>query len=234
MPSRLTGQTLLLDADDTLWENNIYFERAIARFIEYLDHQHHTPEQVRAVLNRCEHATIAEHGYGIRSFERSLVACFHELSAAPASAEQNEQIATFARAIADEAIELLPGVAETLPALGERHRLILVTKGNHEEQQLKIERSGLHAHFSAVEIPPEKHIDAYRAIVARYQLDPELTWMIGNSPRSDINPALAAGLHAVYVHHPSTWVLEHDAISEPKPPQKLMHIDRFSLLAELF
>jgi len=26
------AQTLLIDADDTLWENNIYFERAIREF----------------------------------------------------------------------------------------------------------------------------------------------------------------------------------------------------------
>ncbi len=234
MPSRLTGQTLLLDADDTLWENNIYFERAIAKFIDYFDHQHHTPAQVRSVLNRCEHETIAKHGYGMRSFERSLIACFAELSTAPPSSEQTEQIARFAQSIAEEATVLLPGVAEVMPVLGKRHRLILVTKGNREEQQLKIERSGLHAHFTAVEIAAEKHEHAYREIIARYQLQPATTWMIGNSPRSDINPALAAGLHAVYVHHPSTWVLEQDAITAPEPPQRLVQLECFSALADLF
>jgi putative hydrolase of the HAD superfamily len=225
-------QTLLIDADDTLWENNIYFERAIASFISYLDHHRHAPAGVRQVLNRCEHATIAEHGYGMASFERSLVDCFTELSEAPPSDEQRQRIATFAHSIADRAIELLPGVAETLPLLASRHRLILVTKGNAREQQNKLDRSGIHMHFAAVEIRPEKHPNAYREIVARYGLVHETTWMIGNSPRSDINPALAAGLHAVYMHHPNTWVLEHDDLAQPMPPQRLLQLDRFAALAE--
>jgi putative hydrolase of the HAD superfamily len=228
------AQTLLIDADDTLWENNIYFERAIASFISYLDHHQHARDEVRQVLNRCEHATIQAHGYGMASFERSMLDCFAELSAIPPSDEQRRRIASFAHSIADHAIELLSGVAETLPVLAERHRLILVTKGNAREQQKKLDRSGIHTHFTAVEIPPEKHPDAYREIVTRHALTPETTWMIGNSPRSDINPALAAGIHAVYVHHPNTWVLEHDELAQPVPPQRLLQLDCFASLAEHF
>jgi putative hydrolase of the HAD superfamily len=227
-------QTLLIDADDTLWENNIYFERAISSFISYLDHHRHPPAEVRQVLNRCEHATIAAHGYGMASFERSLLDCFAQLSEAPPTDQQRQRIASFAQSISEQAVELLSGVAETLPVLAQRHRLILVTKGNAREQQKKLDRSGIHMHFAAVEIPPEKHPDAYREIVTRHALAPETTWMIGNSPRSDINPALAAGLHAVYVHHANTWVLEHDNFAEPVPPQRLIQLDRFAALTEHF
>jgi len=83
------------------------------------------------------------------------------------SDEQRQRIASFAQSIAEHAIELLPGVAETLSALAQRHRLILVTKGNAQEQQKKLDRSGIHMHFAAVEIPPEKHSGAYREIVSR-------------------------------------------------------------------
>jgi putative hydrolase of the HAD superfamily len=231
---KLSGQTLLLDADDTLWENNIYFERAIADFISYLDHQEHSPAAVRAVLNQCEHATIAAHGYGLASFRRSLLDCFKQLTQAPVSPEQQERIASFAQSISDRTIELLPGVAETLPQLAQRHRLILVTKGNSREQQKKLDDSGVHMHFFAVEIPREKDCDAYREILRRHALQPETTWMIGNSPRSDINPALAAGLHAVYVHHPDTWVLEHDDLAQPVPPQRLIQLDCFAALTDHF
>ncbi|HEY3990284.1 MAG TPA: HAD family hydrolase [Acidobacteriaceae bacterium] len=227
-------QTLLVDADDTLWENNVYFERAIAAFISYLDHHQHAPAEVRQVLNRCEHTTIKAHGYGMASFERSLLDCYEQLTDAPPSDEQRTRIASFASSIANQAIELLPGVAETLPRLAERHLLILVTKGNAREQQQKLDRSGIHMHFAAVEIPPEKHPDAYREIMTRHALTPATTWMIGNSPRSDINPALAAGLHAVYLHHPNTWVLEHDSLARPVPPQQLLRLDRFAALTDYF
>ncbi len=230
----LLPQTLLIDADDTLWENNIYFERAIASFITYLNHHRHAAAEVRCILNECEHATIAAHGYGMASFERSLIDCFIKLSQTPPTEEQRLCIAGFARSIAEQAIELLPGVAYTLPLLAKRHRLILVTKGNAREQQKKLDRSGIHMHFTAVEIPPEKHAEAYHDILRRHALSPATTWMIGNSPRSDINPAIAAGLHAVYVHHPNTWVLEHDDLLDPVPPQRLLHLDSFAALAVHF
>src|ERR1700743_590972 len=107
MPTTYTqGQTLLIDADDTLWENNIYFERAIAAYISYLDHLPHTPEQVRQALNQAERETIASHGYGLTSFTQSLIACFEKLTEAAANEHQQAQIRSFAQSIAEHEIEL--------------------------------------------------------------------------------------------------------------------------------
>ena len=236
LPAPHTGrmQTLLMDADDTLWENNIYFERAIASFISLLDHHEHSAEQIRNVLNACEHETISKSGYGLASFESSLLRCFEKVSGNPASDAHAGQIRSFARSIADQEIELLPGVAETLPILAGRHTVILVTKGNAEEQLQKLEQSGVKQHFTAVEVPREKHPEAYKELIARYKLDPTQTWMIGNSPRSDINPAIAAGLHAVLIHHANTWVLEHDDLTYPPPPQQLLELANYADLASYF
>ena len=228
---RLAAQTLLLDADDTLWENNIYFERAITAFISYLDHRVHTPEEVRSHLNHCEHATIASHGYGLRSFRRSLIACFEQLSDSPVTPEKHDRIVSFAQSIADQEIELLPGVAVTLADLATRHKLILVTKGNPEEQTDKLHRSGLAPHFSAVEVLPEKHDQAYRSLIAHHACEATSTWMIGNSPKSDINPALTAGLHAVFIPHDFTWVLEHEVVNAPPSGQTLLELPTFADLA---
>ena len=154
----LARQTLLIDADDTLWENNIYFERAIASFISYLDHRLYNPEQVRERLNSVERATISARGYGLRSFRQSLVTCFEQLTDHPITPEKHDRIVSFAQSIADQEIELLPHVAETLSELATRHRLILVTKGDPLEQTDKLRRSGLAPHFSAVEVLPDRHL----------------------------------------------------------------------------
>jgi len=232
--STLCDQTLLIDADDTLWENNIYFERAIAAFISYLDHQTHTPAEVRLALNQAERETILSHGYGLGSFTQSLITCFERLTAPPHSDTQHEQIRRFARSIAEQDIELLPGVAELLPELARRHRLILMTKGSQAEQADKLARSGLGQYFSAVEIVAEKHSDAYHEVAARHECQRHSTWMIGNSPKSDINPALAAGLHAVFIFHKDTWVLEHAEINPAPPGQHLLEVGSFSELADIF
>lgn len=234
MPQISPGQTLLIDADDTLWENNIYFERAIAAFTCYLDHRHYSPAEVRLTLNAIERETILAHGYGLGSFTRSLVACFERLSGEPAAEEKIERIRGFARAIADRQIELLPGVASTLAQLATRHRLILMTKGAEAEQAGKLARSGLAPHFAAVEIVAEKDPPTYRAVMRRHELAPHSTWMIGNSIKSDINPALAAGLNAAFVFHKDTWVLEHAELEPAPNGQRLIELDAFSKLADVF
>jgi putative hydrolase of the HAD superfamily len=234
MPKFAAGQTLLIDADDTLWENNIYFERAIAAFISYLNHHEYSPAEVRQTLNAVERETILAHGYGLTSFTRSLVTCFERLSPHEATEEKRERIRGFANAIAEQEIELLPGVAETLANLASRHRLILMTKGNHAEQADKLARSGLASHFSAVEIVPEKDPATYRQVIARHELAPHTGWMIGNSPKSDINPALAAGLNAVFLFHKDTWVLEHAEVNAAPGGQHLLELDAFAKLTELF
>jgi putative hydrolase of the HAD superfamily len=229
-----TGQTLLIDADDTLWENNVYFERAIAAFISYLNHRDYSPAEVRQALNAEERETIVAHGYGLKSFKRSLVACFERLSPSPITAENRQSILGFAQAIASHEVEVLPGVSATLTELSTRHRLILMTKGDQAEQADKLARSGLAHNFSSVEIVPEKDPATYRSVLERHQLHPGSCWMIGNSPKSDINPALAAGLHAVFLFHKDTWVLEHAEIQPAPEGQNLLELDSFAKLCAIF
>ena len=225
---------MLIDADDTLWENNIYFERAISEFITFLDHREHSPEAVRLVLNEVERESIVRHGYGLHSFAHSLMETFEKLSVDPVTPELHERIHRFAHRIADHPIEILPGVPETLQHLGERHHLIMMTKGNFAEQSGKVERSGLKEYFSAVEIVAEKDESTYRSAIAKYALPADTTWMVGNSPKSDINPALAAGLHAILIPHGNTWILEHEELATAPASQQLLIVERFGDLRNYF
>ena len=229
-----SGQTLLIDADDTLWENNVYFERAIAGFISFLNHHEYSPAQVREVLNQVERESILTHGYGLHSFAHSLVQTFERLAVEPLTPALHETINGFAHTIAGHPVELIDGVPETLQYLAQRHHLILMTKGAVAEQTGKVEGSGLKEYFAAVEIVSEKDASTYRSVVSKYSLLSDDTWMIGNSPKSDINPALAAGLNAVFVPHDQTWVLEHEEVSAADPPRQLLIVERFSELQAHF
>ncbi len=227
MPGENGAQTLLIDADDTLWENNVYFERAIAKFISLLNHREYTPEQVRLVLNDVERDSILTHGYGLHSFAHSLAETFEKLSVDPVTPEMHDRIRTFTHEIAEHPVELIAGVPETLEYLTPRHHLIMLTKGNFAEQAGKVERSGLKEFFAAIEIVAEKDETMYRSVIAKYELAEDSTWMVGNSPKSDINPALAAGLHAVFVPHDNTWILEHEELAPAPPDQRLLVLQRF-------
>jgi putative hydrolase of the HAD superfamily len=228
------AQTLLIDADDTLWENNIYFERAIANFISFLNYHEFSPEQVREALNDVERDCIISHGYGLHSFAHALVQTFERLAVEPLTPALHETISGFAHTIAEHPVEILAGVPETLQYLGERHHLILLTKGAMAEQSGKVERSGLKEYFSAVEIVAEKDVSTYESIISKYGLVPDISWMIGNSPKSDINPALYAGLNAVFVPHGDTWVLEHEELASAQPPSRLIVVEKFAGLREHF
>ncbi|MBS1851955.1 MAG: HAD family hydrolase [Acidobacteria bacterium] len=227
-------QILLIDADDTLWENNIYFERAIANFISFLNHREYSPEQVREVLNEVERECIVSHGYGLHSFVHALVQTFERISVEPITPALHETIHGFARAIAEEPIATLPQVPETLGYLAQKHHLILMTKGAFAEQTGKVERSGLKQFFAAVEVVPEKDPPTYESIVAKHALERGTTWMIGNSPKSDINPALAVGLNAVFIPHGNTWILEHEEVGQAVPPSRLLVVESFAGLREHF
>ncbi len=225
--------TLLIDADDTLWENNIYFERVIARFFQ--DFPGHSSAALRQTLDDVEREIVISHGYGLSAFELALVRTSERLTGAPPAPQREAEVRALARSVNQHPMELLPGVAETLAYLAARHSLILMSKGDPAEQSAKLERSGLRHHFSAVEIVPEKDKAVYRDTLARHNLAASSTWMIGNSPKSDVNPALAAGLNAVFVPHDMTWVLEHEHLAQPPAePPRLLVLKRFEELREHF
>jgi len=224
--------TLLIDADDTLWENNVYFERAIARFISFLNHHEFSPEQVRGVLNDVERECIVKHGYGLHSFAHALVDTFERLSPIPVTMELHAQVISFTEIIENHDIEFLPEVPETLEHLSRSNRLILVTKGALEEQSGKVERSGVKKYFESVEIVAEKKSDVYAQLADKYDCNHSHTWMIGNSPKSDINPALEAGLGAVFVPHAHTWVLEKCELRDGNG--RLLTVENFAELKSHF
>jgi len=201
-------QHLLIDADDTLWENNIYFERAIEEFIDFLSHSSLTPQEVRIVLDEIE----LTQGYGSASFTRSLRECYIRLAEREVQPEDLERVTYFGEQIIHHPMQVMDGVQETLEYLSPRHDLILLTKGHEKEQKIKIENSGLKIYFGHTIIVAEKDVAMYNRLMTDFDFDLEKTWMIGNSPRSDINPALQAGLNAVFIPHPHTWGLEQQDI----------------------
>jgi putative hydrolase of the HAD superfamily len=228
----MTRQCLIVDADDTLWENNIYFERAFEEFVDYLGHSSLAPAQVRDVLDEIEAANAKIHGYGSLNFARNLSQCYQRLCERHIDDRDLKTVMAFAERILECPMEMIDGVPETLEYLALRHDLTLFTKGNPDEQRLKLDRSELGRFFAHTAIVKEKDAPAYRRLVGQRGMEPTRTWMIGNSPKSDVNPALEAGLNAVFIPHAHTWVLEKE---ELRPGNgRLLVLERFSGLSDHF
>lgn len=225
--------TLIIDADDTLWENNIYFEEATQRFLDLAETYGAERESTHARLVAIERRNVPVHGYGSGGFTRSLMDTLEEVTATPASSSDRARILALAQRVRRMPIQYLPGVKETLPLLKQTHRLILFTKGDQLEQRDKVERSGAASFFHEVEVTAEKRPDDYMRLVDTHDIRHEVSWMVGNSPRSDINPALGVGLGAVFIPHPQTWSLEHEEV-RPTRGGRLKILKSFSELLDHF
>jgi putative hydrolase of the HAD superfamily len=223
---------LWIDADDTLWENNIFFERVFGEFVELLNHSCLTVAEVRSALDEIERVNNKIHGYGAANFVRNLTECYKSLCERGVCRDDLERIASYTERLAGHPMELIEGVEDTLAYLADRHELTLCTKGNPGEQRAKINRSGLARHFHRIRIVREKDADCYRTLLAERGRRHADCWMIGNSPKSDIHPALEAGINAVYIPHPHTWHLEHMEV--PANHERLLVVERFQDLRRHF
>jgi putative hydrolase of the HAD superfamily len=208
--------TLGFDADDTLWQNETFFRMTEQRFTELLSShgEHHV---LSARLLEAERRNLAFYGYGVKGFTLSMIETAVEVTKGEVEAAVIAEILSFGRQMLQNPVETLPQVRETLDLLAGRYRIILITKGDLFDQERKLAQSGLGDYFNAVEIVSEKTSATYGRIFARHGDGPERAVMVGNSLKSDVVPAIAAGAFGVHVPHELTWVLEHEEAPEDNP-----------------
>ena len=221
-------RTLLIDADDTLWENNIYFEQVTREFLDKVEMLGGDRIRAEQLLWQTEQRNVKTTGYGSKAFCQSL----HHVVRESHFDQLESWITERETWICHHPIEYMPGVQDTLPLLQAKNRLIVVTKGREDEQLGKLRRSGLEKYFQATEVVFEKNVQTYRDLAMKYELAGDATWMIGNSPRSDINPAKAAGLGTVFIPYHTTWQHELEEIS-PNGAETLV-LENFGELRERF
>ena len=204
-------RTLGLDGDDTLWHSESHFamteERLTALLAPYVDadrlHQH---------MIETERRNLALFGYGVKGFTLSMIETAIEVSGGSIQVAEIEQIIQAGKDLLAHPVDLLDGVEETIAALEERVRLVIVTKGDLFHQESKVAASGLSERVHGVEIVAEKDEATYRRVLARHDTAPEEFLMVGNSVRSDILPVLEVGGHAAHVPYHVTWDIE---VAEP-------------------
>jgi len=223
----MTINTVALDADDTLWHNESIFHLTQDNYVGLLK-DYGEPDHMKARLLEVEIKNLKLYGYGVKSFTLSMIETAIDLTRGAVPAKTIAEILNLGRAMLEHPVEPLPGVAETLEALKDRYRLVMVTKGDLMNQEQKLARSGLGDYFQAIEIVSEKDANTYRRIVARQGIRPEATVMIGNSMKSDVLPALEAGLWGIHIPYHITWAHEH-----AEPPSDSPRFAKLETIREL-
>jgi putative hydrolase of the HAD superfamily len=209
--------TIGFDADDTLWHNERHFRLTEARFAELLS-DHVEQEKLAERLLAAERRNIGRYGFGIKGFMLSMIETAMDVTDDRVPASVVRGILEAGQEMLAHPIELLPHVAETIGDLADRHRLLLITKGDLLDQERKIAQSGLGECFDGVEIVSEKRPETYARIFARHGEGAVSGLMVGNSMRSDVLPMIAAGGLGVFVPHGEPWALEHAPapVDEPR------------------
>jgi putative hydrolase of the HAD superfamily len=203
---------ICLDADDTLWHNEMWFRRTFGCFADLLA-PFASRDEVQERLDEIEHRNIGAYGYGVKGFILSMLETASEIARDDHPAATVREILFLGREMLAHPIDLLPGVEEALPALAERAPLVLVTKGDLHHQEAKLAASGLGDWFTGVEIVSDKKPKTYARVFARYGAEPDQAVMAGNSMRSDILPALHAGAYAAFIPFELVW--SHEAAEGP-------------------
>ena len=228
MSSSLT--TIGFDADDTLWQNERFFRLTEERFA-HLVAPHTEIEDISARLLEAERRNLARYGFGIKGFTLSMIETAIEVTGGTVPTSVVGEILAMGREMHAHPVETLPHVGETLAALADRFRIVLITKGDLFDQERKLAQSGLGDLFDAVEIVSNKDSAVYRRIFERHGDGPERAMMVGNSLKSDIVPAIEAGSWGIHVPHHLTWALEH--AEEPADAPRFRQIAHLGQLPAL-
>jgi putative hydrolase of the HAD superfamily len=208
-------RTLAFDADDTLWHNETHYAESQEAFRAIL-RPFHDDAWIDARLHDTELRNLGRYGYGIKGFTLSMIETALELTEDRLDGGGIRQVLELGRAMLDKPVEPLPGVTDVLRELAGSFDLMVITKGDLFDQEVKLARSGLGGHFSKVEIVSEKNQATYAAILQRHGIPPSRFMMVGNSVKSDILPVLALGARALHIPYHLTWA--HEVVASPVAP----------------
>ncbi len=222
--------TIGFDADDTLWQNEQYYRLTEEHFTRLLADFAEGPKISERLLE-AEKRNLSHYGFGIKGFTLSMIETAIEITEGKVPASVIAKILDTGRDLLSHPVETMPHVRETLEALAGNYLLVLITKGDLFDQERKLAQSGLGDFFDAVEIVSDKTAVTYRRIFSKLGDGPERAMMVGNSLKSDIVPAIAAGSYGVFVPHELTWVLEH--VDEPKEAPRFRKIAHLGELGGL-
>lgn len=202
----------VFDADDTLWESAGFFRDAEASFVLLMEELGFSEELVREEVHRRDIERLSVTGYGAGPYIETLRTIITDFVERPTEGAFSE-LESIRDRLFNHPVTPFPGVLPTLQSLADMgHRLILYTMGEKAHQEDKYKRSGLSHLFEDCVVVPRKTPESLEQLLDSLRVNPGEVCIVGNSPRSDIAPALQCGVNAIYVKRPLPWAAEHQDI----------------------
>jgi putative hydrolase of the HAD superfamily len=216
-------KVIAFDADDTLWDCQGYFEEVENHLYRLIAPYCEDPKQE---LFKTESGNMADLGYGCKAFTISILETAIRIAGNDLSVVQLDELLQDCKRLLHLPATPLPGVEDTLKELQEKeYKMVCFTKGELQDQENKLKRSGLLKYFDDVEITSDKTQREFLALCEHQGIHPSELLMIGNSLKSDCAPALAIGAWAIHIPFHVTWQLEH---FEDIDHERLIKVDKIS------
>ncbi len=216
-------RVIAFDADDTLWDCQSHFEAVENHLYRLIAPYCESPAQE---LFLTESGNMADLGYGCKAFTISIIETALRVAGDHLTAGELARLLSDSKSLLHLPATPLPEVEKTLQRLqAYPYRLVVFTKGELQDQENKLKRSGLAKYFSHVEITSDKTEVEFQQLCEHLGILPHELLMVGNSLKSDIAPALTIGASAIHIPFHVTWQLEH---SEDIEHERLVKISHFS------
>ena len=220
-----------LDGDDTLWHNERLFSMTEDRF-RSLVAPWASGHDLSSSLLETERRNLRLFGYGVKSFTLSMIETAIEVTGGRVPVGVIGELIEAGKQMLDHPVELLEGVAETVPKLAACWKLIVITKGDLFHQESKLARSGLLEHFDRIEIVSEKQPATYQRVLDAAGVEPADFVMVGDSMRSDIEAVLDVGARAIHIPGYREWAMETSELDQPEHG-RWWRLQHFSEVPEL-
>jgi putative hydrolase of the HAD superfamily len=211
------ARTIIFDGDDTLWDTQTIFKAVLGEFYTRLADQGFDRAEGLDRFTRINQALLDQIKLSTDRLGRAMSATYQALC----GEQHRTPDPAFSRSLVDLAQQVyarmpepLPGLETVLAGLAERYELVFYSAGDDTTQRSRLRGLGLEPLFrDRVHVVQQKDDATLRDVLKRRELDPATTWIVGNSPRFELNPGLRLGLSAIWMYT-NFWKFDLEDIAE--------------------
>lgn len=220
---------LIFDGDDTLWRTMPLYGQAKKSFFQLMRLQGFSTKKVEAHFEKVDRSNVKTLGFSMRRFGISMQQTyrhFSRLARRPVRRSVDRKILAIRDHLFEAQPKLVPFAKNVLQSLASKNRLVLLTKGTTTIQRHRVSTSGLSHFFEKIFIVKHKDNDTFEEVLQSLKIKPGNAWSVGDSLRSDINPALRRGLNAIWIPN-ANWKYEEDVLFQSQrfyKVQSLRHV----------
>lgn len=228
----MDSPTLIFDLDDTLLgatfpdgsvrPTSAVYDDAINRFVAFMQAKGFDGETARIHQHNIDMEMAHRLGFGDKSrFAESMVMVYNGMAKWTRAEDDQDAIRAIGMSVFTEyPYAPLEGALDVLNTLQRYYEIVIVTKGEYEEQHRKLDESGIGSFMDSAIVCSHKNEADWADVFRTLALSPESieeSWAIGNSAKADVNPLLPHGYNGLHVVDKNGWAFEHAELGSPLP-----------------